>query len=133
MRKLTGRSSSSTPTAPAYASRCGWAPATAPTGPRTASRSSPADQDFRNSNLFTINPDGSGRRQITHVAPRAELLSASFSPDGRLITFAMTGLGGKRDIWTTPVGGGELTPVTRSPERDSAPKWDSAPDWDATT
>src|SRR5215207_9865348 len=83
--------------------------------------------------IFVVNADGTGLRQIMHVAPRAELLSASFSPDGRLITFAMTGIGGKPDIWTAPVGGGELTPVTRSPEPDSAPEWDSAPDWDATT
>ena len=40
------------------------------------------------SNLYTIRPDGSGLRQITHFAAGERLLEGSYSPDGRYIVFA---------------------------------------------
>ena len=48
------------------------------------------------------------------------LYSASFSPDGKRITVAMQGTGGAADLYTMKTGAG-ITPVARTPERDSAP------------
>jgi Tol biopolymer transport system component len=47
--------------------------------------------------------------------------SASFSPDGKRITLGLEGTGGAADIWTVRTDGSELTPVTRTAERDGAP------------
>jgi TolB protein len=83
----------------------------------------PETEDFLNSNLFTIRPDGSGLRQITHVASGGKLYSASFSPDGASITFGATGINEMADVFTMRADGTALTPLTRTPQ------WDSAPDW----
>jgi Tol biopolymer transport system component len=83
----------------------------------------PETEDFLSSNLFTIRPDGTGLRQVTHLASGAKLYSASFSPDGTSITFGTTGVDDMADVFTMHADGTGATPVTRSPQ------WDSAPDW----
>jgi TolB protein len=93
-----------------------------PDGKRILFRS-PEPGEFLNSNLFTIRPDGSGLRQITHQPPDTTVFSASFSPDGKSITAGLQGVGGAADIFTMRADGSHITPVTRTPERDSAPDW----------
>jgi Tol biopolymer transport system component len=83
----------------------------------------PAHDDFLNSNLYTIRPDGRGLRQITHVAPTTRLYSSSFSPDGTSIAFGMTGVAEAADVFTMRTDGTGLKPVTRTPLHDSAPDW----------
>jgi TolB protein len=39
-------------------------------------------------NLYTVHPDGTGLKQITHYPGSKTVLSGSFSPDGKLITLA---------------------------------------------
>ena len=75
---------------------------------------------------FLIHPDGSGRHQISHFPKGTFIGSASFSPDGRAITFAKGPEGGNIDVYTMRLDGSHLTRVTRSRLWDSAPDWGSA-------
>jgi TolB protein len=101
--------------------RAGDGPDWSPDGKEILFRS-PETEDFLHCNLFTIHPDGTGLRQVTHVAPATKLYSASFSPDGTAITFGMTGVD-EADVWTMHADGTAVTPMTRTAQ------WDSAPDW----
>lgn len=105
--------------------RAGDGPDWSPDGKEILFRS-PETEDFLHCNLFTIHPDGTGLRQVTHLAPMTKLYSASFSPDGGFITFGQTGVDGQADVWTMRADGSGVTPLTRSPQ------WDSAPDWGGT-
>jgi TolB protein len=81
------------------------------------------DGGFLNSQFYVIHPDGSRRRQVTHVSADTMLLSSSFSPNGKRIVYSQTGLGGQPDIFTIRVDGTDVHQVTHTP------LWDSAPDW----
>lgn len=105
--------------------RAGDGPDWSPDGKQILFRS-PETDDFLNSNLFTIRPDGTGVHQVTHVEKGIAVYSASFSPDGRAITLGLTGIDGQADIFRIGVDGTGLTPVTRTSS------WDSAPDWGGT-
>jgi TolB protein len=87
---------------------------------------SPETEDFLNSDIWTIHPDGSGLRQVSHAGEGVKVYSASFSPDGTHITLGMSGVDDQADVYTIGVDGTGLTPVTRTP------LWDSAPDWGTT-
>ena len=83
---------------------------------------SPASS-FEGSQVYVVRPDGSGLRQLTRFKPGTSVLSYSFSPDGKWITFAKSGLGGEPDIFVMRTNGTGIRPVTRTT------LWDSAPDW----
>ena len=63
--------------------------------------------------VFTINPDGTGARQITHPAPDVLDDQPAWAPDGSLITFSR--LGPNRDepghVWVVAPDGSGLTQV----------------------
>ena len=88
---------------------------------------SPETENFLNSNIFTIHPDGTGLRQITHGTRRTKVYSASFSPDGTSIALGMNGINGQADVFRIGIDGSGLTPVTRTPRWDSAPDSGGAP------
>ena len=68
-------------------------------------------------------PDGSRLRTLTHFKPGTTVLSHSFSPDGKWIVFAKSGLGGEPDLFVMRADGSGIRPITRTAI------WDSAPDW----
>jgi TolB protein len=105
--------------------RAGDGPDWSPDGSQLLFRS-PQTEDFLHSNFFTIRPDGTGLRQITHAGPKTKLYSASFSPDGQSITFGMNGVDGNADVFTMHADGTGIAPLTRTR------RWDSAPDWGGT-
>jgi len=109
-----------------YAIKAGDGPDWSPDGTQILFRS-PETEDFANCDIWTIHPDGTGLRQVTHAGPQTKVYSASFSPDGTAITLGMTGVDGQADVWRIGIDGSGLTPVTRTP------RWDSAPDWGAAT
>jgi TolB protein len=92
-----------------------------PDGSRILFRS--PETEFAGSNLWTVRPNGTDLRQVTHFSPETEELSASYSPDGRWIVLARTGRGGQPDLFAIHPDGSGLRQLTRTVE------WDSAPDW----
>jgi TolB protein len=81
------------------------------------------DVASKQSQLYLARPDGTGLKQITHFRPGTSVTSASFSPDGRWITFGRSGVGGKADVFVMRVDGTGIRPLTRTR------LWDSARDW----
>jgi Tol biopolymer transport system component len=108
-----------------YAIKAGDGPDWSPDGTQILFRS-PENEDFLNNDIWTIHPDGTGLRQVTHSGPTTKIYSASFSPDGTRITLGMSGVDDQADVWTIGIDGSGLAPVTRTP------LWDSAPDWGGT-
>jgi Tol biopolymer transport system component len=89
-----------------------------------------ADVGRGQGNLFTIRPDGSGLRQLTHFRQVfGALTMGSWSPDGRSIVFSTT-IGARTsvgadlpDVFIMAANGTSIRPVTR------ARNWDGSPDW----
>jgi Tol biopolymer transport system component len=81
------------------------------------------EESFAGWSLDVVRPDGTGLRRVTRFGPETEVLSASFSPDGRWIVFSRSGRNGRPDIFVIRRDGSGLRQFTRT----SA--WDGAPDW----
>jgi len=88
-------------------------------------------QSVRGQNLFTVRPDGTDLRQLTHYSRKTKtnLVNGSFSPDGQSIVFA-TVVGavnppgaGLDDVFVMSADGTDIRPVTR------ARNWDGSADW----
>jgi TolB protein len=109
-----------------YKIKAGDGPDWSPDGSQILFRS-PENEDFLDCDIWTIHPDGTGLRRVTHAGPTTKIYSASFSPDGTKITLGMSGIDGQADVWTIGIDGTGLTPVTRTPLWDSAPDWGAAP------
>ena len=86
-------------------------------------RSHEENEGGSKSQIYVVRPDGTGLRAITHFKQGTEVLSYSFSPDGKWITFAKTGTGGLLDLYVMLRNGKNIRPVTHTK------LWDSAPDW----
>jgi TolB protein len=93
-----------------------------PNGKRILFRVVRADE-IHGGNLYTIRPDGTGLKQLTRYGRATSILSYSFSPDGKWITFARSGVRGQPDVFVMRADGTGLRPVTRTA------LWESAPDW----
>jgi TolB protein len=78
-------------------------------------------------NLYTIDPEGTALTQLTHAGGgTVQYLSATFSPDGKWITFSRrpaTGSEGNADVFVMRADGTYVRNVTRSAI------WDSGTDW----
>ena len=76
-------------------------------------------------NLYTISPSGKRLKLLTHArGGKVQHLSATFSPDGKWITFARTpGKAGNADVFVMRTDGRRTRNVTRSAA------WDSGVDW----
>ena len=97
-------------------------PGFSPDGSKILFRSYEEDES-RQSDFWTVHPDGSGLAQLTHFKPGTLVRSASYSPDGKWIVHATDGVDGNADIFVMRADGTGNQPVTRSK------LWDSAPDW----
>jgi Tol biopolymer transport system component len=72
-------------------------------------------------NVYTIAPDGSGLRQLTHYpAPTPVVSTGSFSPDGKWVTFAKSA-----NVWVMRLDGTGARQITRN-----VSAW--SPDWGRT-
>ena len=73
--------------------------------------------------LFTIRPDGSGSRRLTHLSGNVE--PGRWSPDGRKIVFTRNvRVGPAGDVYTINANGSGLRRLTRAPDLDAG-----NPDW----
>jgi Tol biopolymer transport system component len=78
------------------------------------------------SQVFTIRPDGSGRRQLTHVAAPAQAGDPSYSPDASRIAY-VSSVGGTFQVWLMRADGTHQHRLVRDPGHDAfVPSW--APD-----
>ena len=88
----------------------------------------PAGSDNQG-NLYTVRPDGTGLRQLTHFRGVSKLGNGSYSPDGQSIVFS-TIVGAVNppgasltDVFIMSADGTNIRPVTR------ARNWDGEADW----
>ena len=68
------------------------------------------------SNLFTVRPDGTGRRQLTNsTTANNRATQAHFTPDGRIIYTRVTPAG--RTLWLISADGSNASPIPANGER----------------
>jgi len=96
-----------------------------PDGARLLIQFLPLNSNF-GGDYYTIRPDGSGLHRLTHFGPKATTGAAGWSPDGKSIVFANTGIGGNDDIYVMAADGSAITPVTQTPTWESAAAWGPA-------
>jgi len=78
------------------------------------------------SQVFTVNPDGSDVRQLTHVAAPDQAGDPNYSPDGTRIAY-VSNAGGTFQIWTMRADGTGQRQLITDPGHDAfVPRW--APD-----
>ena len=82
-----------------------------------------ADDGGKQSQIYLIHPDGSGRRQVTHFTKGTHVLSSTFSPDGKSLAISKGTASGNPHVFTLWLRDGHMQRVTHSA------LWDSAPDW----
>jgi TolB protein len=106
-----------------FGMRAGDHPDWSPDGKRILFRSHADSIDAVGSQIYTVRPDGTGLKRLSHFKHGRAVLSSSYSPDGKWITVALDGVGGNPDVYVMRTNGTGLRPVTRTS------LWDSAPDW----
>jgi TolB protein len=95
-----------------------------PDGKRILFRTIPkGDDELPGGNIYTIHPNGTGLKQLTRYGPTTELNNYSFSPDGKWITFAKSGVGKETDVYVMQSNGTGIRPITRTSV------WEGGPDW----
>lgn len=80
-------------------------------------------------NLYTIHPDGTGLRQLTHLGPSDRVLMGSYSPDDMSIVFETShgAVGpGLPDIFVMNVDGTGLRQLTRTRNFETQADWGPA-------
>lgn len=82
--------------------------------------------------IYTIHPDGSGLRRLTHFASGIGIQLGSYSPEGGQIVFTTTdgGTPGPAsnwpDVFVMRADGRHVTPVTRTKNWEGSPRWGTA-------
>ena len=84
------------------------------------------NDDSKQSDYWTVRPDGSGLKQLTHFQLGTLVLKASYSPDGDWIVYGSDYGNGNADLYVMRADGTGQRQLTRSEW------WDSAPDWGPT-
>lgn len=113
-----------------WALRAGHHPNWSPNGTRIVFTSN-ADRAYPDlpSNLYSIRPNGKGLRRLTHASAGQEYLSASYSPDGRWITFAMEpSPAANARVFVMHADGTGRRAVTDPSAWSSAPAWSTRAD-----
>jgi TolB protein len=77
------------------------------------------------SNVYTVRPDGSGLKQLTHLSADNGALDATWSPNGRRIVFSSDReVADRYDLYVIRAGGGHRRRISETPFRD-----ERVPDW----
>jgi Tol biopolymer transport system component len=81
------------------------------------------DEDPIPSQIFTVNPDGGDRRQLTQVPDDATAAMPAWSPDGRRIAY-QSNVGGSFELWTMNADGSGQARLLADPgHSDNQPSW----------
>ncbi len=73
--------------------------------------------------IYTIRPDGSGLRRLTHFPPTVRLGELGFSGDAKRIVFTMGGPDNSRDMFVMRTDGTRVEQVTRTVLSENSPDW----------
>ena len=77
----------------------------------------------KDSDIWTINPDGSGQTNLTADTFQAYDTDPAVSPDGTKIAFSSDRDGGDAEIWTMDADGSDLRRVTFDQTWTGQPSW----------
>ncbi len=80
-------------------------------------------------NLFTMNADGSGQKQITDYTYDTQILNPRYAPDGKAIAFAMADKNANLDLFLFTLADGEIRRLTTDPAADYDPVWHPGSDF----
>ncbi|MDQ1520492.1 MAG: TolB protein [Actinomycetota bacterium] len=84
---------------------------------------SPGEDLNAHSDVYTVLPDGTGVRQLTHVPADATAALPAWSPSGRKIAYQST-VSGNNEIWTMDADGNHQRQVTNEPAFEHLdPSW----------
>jgi TolB protein len=79
------------------------------------------------SQIWSVRPDGTHNRQLTHLTKPAQAGDPDVSPNGRRILFVSNKGGGAFQVWIMRIDGSEKHRLVNDPEHDAfVPRW--APD-----
>jgi Tol biopolymer transport system component len=67
--------------------------------------------------------NGTSPRRLTHFGSGHTTGGAAWSPDGSMIVFADSGMGGNDDLYAMSADGRHITRLIRTPQWESAPVW----------
>jgi uncharacterized RDD family membrane protein YckC len=74
-------------------------------------------------NVYLVNADGSGRRQLTRF-PDGDVRRPALSPDGKAVVFErLKKPDAESDLWIVQADGRGLRNLTAGPEDDTSPAW----------
>jgi Tol biopolymer transport system component len=74
--------------------------------------------------LYTINPDGSGKRKLARVRNESDHCACPvWSPDGTKIAYEAEGVRGRPDIYVMNTDGSDRRQLTNHRARDENPDW----------
>lgn len=73
--------------------------------------------------LFTMNIDGTNKKQITNFKGDVQIITPSWSPNGKLISFSYSNSEGWMDIYIFDLASKEISQITNSIEPDYNPIW----------
>jgi hypothetical protein len=74
-------------------------------------------------NLYTMNPDGSEKKQLTDYTYDTQIINPHFSPNGESIVFAMADKKANLDLFLLKIENGEIKRITKNPSADYSPVW----------
>jgi Tol biopolymer transport system component len=107
--------------------RPGGRPDWSPDGKTILFRTHPGnDSSGYGANLFTIRPDGSALRRLTHNTTGGRLLEGSYSPDGKQIVFETSAgaVGGSHpDVFVMDADGTHVRQLTRTANFETEADW----------